>query len=73
MSSRFFLASNTLTEHLLRGVVGISSLIAAIHVADAHPLLAFALGVITLIAFRGCPLCWTAGLIETVRQRFRMK
>ncbi len=23
----------------------------------------------TLVSFRGCPLCWTAGLVETVLHR----
>ncbi len=63
-------ASNTLIEHLLRGAAGATALILAIHVSGSHPILALGLGVCMLVAFRGCPVCWTTGLIETVRNRF---
>ena len=68
--AKVFLASHTLAEHLLRGLLGVGAMVAAFNVADARPLLAFALGVIALSAFRGCPLCWLLGLIETLRQKF---
>jgi hypothetical protein len=59
-------ASKTLVEHLLRGAVGIAALVFAIRVGFVHPLLALGLGIAMVVAFRGCPICWTTGLIETL-------
>lgn len=63
-------ASSTLAGHLLRGVVGIGAIWLAIDFS-ASPWLSLGLGVFALLAFRGCPMCWTIGLVETVRARFR--
>jgi hypothetical protein len=64
-------ASNTLLEHGLRGFVGIGTLWCAVTIAAAHPLGSLALGVVALLAFRGCPICWAIGLIETASRRWR--
>ncbi|MGY2903907.1 hypothetical protein [Bradyrhizobium sp. URHC0002] len=64
-------ASNTLLEHSLRGVVGIGTLWYAVTIAATHPLGSLALGVLALLAFRGCPICWAIGLVETASQRWR--
>lgn len=64
-------ASNTLVEHVLRGVVGIGALWLAIASAATHPWGSLALGAVVLIAFRGCPICWTIGLLETARRQWR--
>ena len=64
-------ASNTLIEHVLRGAIGIGALWLAVAIAATHPWSSFALGVVVLIAFRGCPICWTIGLFETTRQQLR--
>jgi hypothetical protein len=64
-------ASNTLVEHLLRGVTGIGALWIAVAIAATHPLSSLALGAVVLIAFRGCPICWAIGLFETARQQWR--
>jgi hypothetical protein len=64
-------ASNTLLEHSLRGFVGIGALWYAVLIATIHPLGSLALGVLALTAFRGCPICWTIGLVETASQRWR--
>jgi len=64
-------ASNALLEHSLRGVVGIGALWYAVTIAATHPLGSLALGVLALLAFRGCPICWAIGLVETVSQRWR--
>ncbi len=69
MSTMTF-ASKTLIEHLLRGAFGVTALALAIHVSSLHPILALGLGVCMLVAFRGCPVCWTTGLIETLRNRY---
>jgi hypothetical protein len=63
-------ASKSLLEHILRGVVGISALWGAVAIAASHPISSLALGAVVLLAFRGCPICWTIGLFETVAQRW---
>jgi hypothetical protein len=64
-------ASRTLIEHILRGVVGIGALWLALAIAASHPWSSLALGALVLLAFRGCPICWTIGLFETVAQQIR--
>ncbi len=59
-------ASKSLIEHLLRGAVGIGTFWYAITIAEIHPWGSLALGALVLLAFRGCPICWTIGLIETI-------
>jgi hypothetical protein len=59
-------ASNSLAEHIIRGVVGIGTLLYAIKISPTHPLASMGLGIAMLLAFRGCPICWTIGLVETV-------
>jgi len=66
MTEKTLFASNTLTEHLLRGAVGIGALIWAVSIAREHPVASLGLGLLTLVALRGCPTCWTIGLVETV-------
>lgn len=61
-------ASNTLIEHVLRGAAGIGALWYALKIAEVHPWGSLALGALVLLAFRGCPICWTIGLFETARQ-----
>jgi hypothetical protein len=58
-------ASKTLSEHLLRGAAGIGALWCAIAIAASHPWGSLALGGLVLLAFRGCPICWSIGLFET--------
>lgn len=64
-------ASKSLTEHLLRGVLGFAAIIYALKIGAHQPLLSLALGALALVAFRGCPLCWTTGLFGTLRQVLR--
>ncbi|MEO8155493.1 MAG: hypothetical protein ABI605_20690 [Rhizobacter sp.] len=61
-------ASKTLTEHLLRGLLGIGLTAAGLRGAEmtAWAWLLLPLG---LLMFRGCPTCWTIGLIETIYMR----
>lgn len=58
-------ASRSLVEHIARGAVGLCLLAYAIYIAETNPIASVALGIGTLIMFRGCPVCWTIGLIET--------
>jgi hypothetical protein len=58
-------ASKSLTEHLLRGMLGAGALAAALAFAPlGWP--AFVLVPLALIALRGCPMCWTMGLVQTL-------
>ncbi len=50
--------------HLVRGVLGVVFLIAAFSLAGSLPVVALLLGGGALVAFRGCPTCWLAGLFE---------
>lgn len=61
-----FFASRSGAEHLLRGVIGVGALALGVWVARDHPWMSIALGGITILAWRGCPLCWTVGLWQTL-------
>ena len=71
-------ASNTLKEHLARGVVGAGAVfgIATVSASSfawwAVPVDG-ALVVTALVALRGCPMCWSIGLIETAKVRLRRR
>ena len=66
-------ATQTLAGHVIRGAVAFALLYLAIEQQHSHPvasLLAGLLaGLLALVAMRGCPICWTIGLAETIRQR----
>jgi len=66
-----FFASQTLTEHLLRGAAAGALLYFAFSQGNDYPLWAFGAGALALVAMRGCPVCWTIGLIETATQRWK--
>ena len=66
-------ASGGLVEHLARGVVGICALNYAISISAQHPIYSLALGVVSLLAFRGCLTCWTIGLVETMYRLFKRR
>ena len=59
-------ASRSLAIHLVRGAVGMTSFALAAVLAAERPLVALALVPLALVALRGCPACWTIGLVETV-------
>ncbi len=60
-----------LGAHLTRGAAAVALLAWAIVHQTAHPWLSFCAGVAALIALRGCPMCWTVGLAETLSQGLR--
>ena len=63
-------ASKTVTEHLLRGAIGIGAFAVAPMLATRWwP--AWVLMPIGLVALRGCPTCWTVGLVQTVWAKLR--
>ncbi len=63
-------ASKTLGEHLVRGVVGVGALACAVAFGGlVWPV--FVLLPVALVALRGCPACWTIGLVQTVWAKVR--
>jgi len=63
---RSTLASSTVAAHLTRGVLGFGLLGVALALAPSHGPAALLLVAPGLVALRGCPTCWIAGLIETI-------
>ena len=55
----------------MRGAVAFTLLYAAIGQQHAHPSWSVLAGLLALVAMRGCPACWTIGLVETILQRQR--
>ncbi|MBR1089758.1 hypothetical protein JQ621_20025 [Bradyrhizobium manausense] len=63
--------SSYLGAHLIRGLSAAALLAWAIVHQTALPWLSLGAGVAALVALRGCPMCWTMGLIETLSQGVR--
>lgn len=66
-------ASRGILEHLGRGVVGIGSLTFCALFASAHPWLSLAFIPLGVVALRGCPMCWTVGLVQTIAAKLQRK
>ena len=60
------LASGSVREHLFRGAVGLTAVIVAIVLAAAVGPISLVLLLVTVFAWRGCPTCWTVGLLGTL-------
>lgn len=61
--------SASLTAHAARGAVAALITIWANVGEELHPWASLAAGAVALIALRGCPVCWTIGLFETMRAK----
>jgi hypothetical protein len=61
-----------LGAHLMRGAAAAALLAWAIVHQTAHPWLSLDAGVAALVALRGCPMCWTVGLVEMLSQGMRL-
>jgi len=61
-------ASSSVAVHVARGVLGLLLVVAGLALTSwsAWSLLLVPLGV---LAWRGCPTCWTLGLIATISRR----
>jgi hypothetical protein len=57
-------ASRSVTEHVVRGVLGLVVLVAGIALAQVSGWWLLLLPV-TVVLWRGCPTCWLMGLIAT--------
>ena len=58
-------ASRSVTEHLVRGVLGLVLVVMALAWAGSNPW-ALLLAVPAVVAWRGCPTCWALGLAATL-------
>ncbi|WP_437707597.1 hypothetical protein WMF45_27745 [Sorangium sp. So ce448] len=63
--------SKSLAAHLARGAIGLGALAAAAFLARASLWAPVALLPVALVALRGCPMCWTVGLIQMIAARAR--
>ncbi len=63
-------ASRSITEHLLRGALGLAGILFALKLGSSKPIVLVALVLGSLFALRGCPMCWVAGLFGTLQQKF---
>lgn len=65
-ASRSPLASESINEHLLRGAVGLLAAVLAIALLARVGPVSLALMPVTVFTWRGCPTCWTVGLLGTL-------
>ncbi|MEV0111262.1 hypothetical protein AB0H42_33740 [Nocardia sp. NPDC050799] len=54
------------SEHLVRGAVGFGALVGAVALIPVVGPIALVLLPVGLVALRGCPMCWTIGLVQTL-------
>ena len=66
LPDRGLLASTSVAAHLARVAIGFGLIAAALALAPSHGPAALLLVAPGLLALRGCPTCWIAGLIETI-------
>ena len=60
------LASGSVREHLLRGAAGLTTAALAIVLLAVVGPVSLVLLPVTAAAWRGCPTCWTVGLLGTL-------
>jgi hypothetical protein len=63
-------ATRTVTGHVIRGAAAFALLYLAIGQQHFHPVASVLAGLLAVVAMRGCPVCWTIGLAETIQQRY---
>jgi hypothetical protein len=64
-------ASRSVVAHLLRGGVAAVLLPWAFMNVSSQPVLALVSLAASVVAMRGCPMCWLVGLVETIATRVR--
>jgi len=62
--------SKSLIGHLLRGLTGLGAVYWAFTHQSEPVLSVLAIGA-AFVLFRGCPVCWTVGLMETIAGKLR--
>lgn len=63
---RSTLAGTSVARHLTRGAIGFGLIGCALALAPSTGPVALLLVLPGMVALRGCPTCWIAGLIETI-------
>jgi hypothetical protein len=63
---RSALASTSLPRHLTRGAIGFGLIGSAVALTPSAGPAALLLAAPGMVALRGCPTCWIAGLIQTI-------
>jgi hypothetical protein len=63
---RSALASTSITRHLARGAIGFGLIGAAVALIPSIGPASLLLAPPGMVALRGCPTCWAAGLIQTI-------
>jgi hypothetical protein len=63
---RSSLASTSTARHLTRGAIGFGLIGAALALIPSVGPAALLLAAPGMVALRGCPTCWIAGLIQTI-------
>ncbi len=66
-------ASRTIAGHLTRGAIAAALIAWALSHQSSDPGFAALAAVAALVAMRGCPLCWTMGLFETIGESMRIR
>lgn len=66
-------ASSTIAAHLMRGAIAAALIAWALLNQSSQPTFAIAAVIGAVVAMRGCPMCWTVGLIETIGAFFAGK
>ena len=66
-------ASRTVAGHLMRGLIAAALIAWALAHQSSDPGFAALAGIAALVAMRGCPLCWTMGLFETIAESMRIR
>ncbi|MFH9820605.1 hypothetical protein [Streptomyces sp. NPDC017230] len=65
-------ASSSLPRHLVRGVIGFGGVIGSVAFVPTVGPIGLLLLPVGVVALRGCPMCWTIGLAQTIsRGRLR--
>ena len=65
--------SPSIVEHVFRGVLGFGLLAVGLLYSDVLGWWTIVPLVGALLSFRGCPTCWTVGLVESVLLRKAQK
>ena len=61
--------SRSVARHLVRGITGFGPLYITLYYGSVLGWWTLAPAAAALVCLRGCPMCWTVGLIETVLDR----
>jgi len=61
-----YFGNKTIRAHLLRGILGFTALYVSLFTLNRAIWPTLILLPVVLYLLKGCPMCWTTGLIETI-------